>query len=267
MLGWKPATKKATERCLRLFGHARGPNLADLSATSSAAIAGEVYRLAGVTMDRHTKTNLNSAETGTSSGSALEHALEKDLLTGLEGTDDSRGWSVTRSGSVSQFAQYAHLAELQVLFEELPTLRSTLGQDYEVATDVMVSLPYPGDVQRPRLLHAAVSSKLTIRSDRVQNIRYEFGTLVRNRKGRLPHLVVVTAEPLPSRLVSIARGTGEIDTVYHLLYDEMDVVADMDAPEGVSDRSWDEQRKAWREVVSQGRIKPYAELVSTLALG
>jgi hypothetical protein len=268
MLGWKAASRKATPRCVRLFGEARGPNLADLSSTSSAAIAGAAYRLAGVPIDRFSVVDLDSADdTQASSGTALERSLEADLLSGLVALGPSRGWEVTRSGSVSQFAQYAHLAELQRLFEQLPTLRSTLGQDYEVSTDVMVSLPDPNNSGGPRVLHAAVSSKLTIRSDRVQNIRYEFGTLVRNRKGRLPHLVVVTAEPLPSRLVSIARGTGDIDAVYHLLFDEMDEVCARDALEGVSSPSWAEQRSAWREMVDQRRIRPYAELVAVLAAG
>jgi len=268
MLGWKAASRKATPRCVRLFGEARGPNLADLSSTSSAAIAGAAYRVAGVPITRYSDLDLDTDDDiQASTGTALERALEADLLAGLISVDPARGWEVTRSGSVSQFAQYAHLGELQRMFEEQPTLRSTLGQDYEVSTDVMVSLPDPNHPTRPRVLHAAVSSKLTIRSDRVQNIRYEFGTLVRNRKGRLPHLVVVTAEPLPSRLVSIARGTGDIDAVYHLLYGEMDEVASRDSLAGVASAAWAEQRGAWRELVDQRRIRPYSELVAVLAAG
>src|ERR1035438_2137764 len=65
------------------------------------------------------------------------------------------------------------------------------------------------------ILHASISCKWTIRSDRVQNARSEALNLIRNRKGRLPHVVVVTGEPLPSRLSAIALGTGDIDCVYH----------------------------------------------------
>lgn len=269
MLGWKQATKKATARCEGLFAGPFGPNLADLSGQSSAAIAGEVYRVAGIPMTT-TRADLSGngggQQTG-GSGAALEVALEDDLRRALQEFEPERGWSVTRSGSVSQFSQYSHLAELQRLFNQQPALRSTIGSDYEVATDVMVSLPNPVGATAPRLLHAAVSSKLTIRSDRVQNIRYEFGTLVRTRKGRLPHLVVVTAEPLPSRLLSIARGTGEIDAVYHLLFDEMEEVAGQEAVPGLGQREWLNQRAAWREAVDQGRIRPYSDLVSTIARG
>jgi hypothetical protein len=45
--------------------------------------------------------------------------------------------------------------------------------------------------------------------------------LIRNRKGRLPHVVVVTGEPMPSRLASLALGTGDIDCVYHFALPEL----------------------------------------------
>ena len=65
------------------------------------------------------------------------------------------------------------------------------------------------------ILHASVSCKWTIRSDRSQNARTEGLNLVRNRKGPTPHIVVVVGEPLPARIASIAFGTGDIDCVYH----------------------------------------------------
>ena len=71
------------------------------------------------------------------------------------------------------------------------------------------------------LLHASISCKWTIRSDRVQNARSEALNLIRNRKGRLPHVMVVTGEPLPSRLSAIALGTGDIDCVYHFALPEL----------------------------------------------
>jgi hypothetical protein len=45
--------------------------------------------------------------------------------------------------------------------------------------------------------------------------------LVRNRKGNLPHIVAVTAEPLPTRLASLALGTGDLDCVYHFALNEL----------------------------------------------
>lgn len=45
--------------------------------------------------------------------------------------------------------------------------------------------------------------------------------LIRNRKGPLPHVVSVTAEPLPTRLAALALGTGDLDCVYHFALPEL----------------------------------------------
>jgi hypothetical protein len=60
-----------------------------------------------------------------------------------------------------------------------------------------------------------------VRSDRAQNARSEALNLVRNRKGRLPHIAVVTGEPTPGRIASIALGTGDIDCAYHFALPEL----------------------------------------------
>lgn len=182
----------------------------------------------------------------------------------LKVADPSRDWLVTRQGRVDQFAQYEHLRYLQQLFVDDPTLRSTVGRDYQVKTDVMVGLPNQWGSGPSHALHAAVSSKLTIRSDRVQNIRFEFATMIRNRRGRLPHLVVVTAEPLPGRLISIGRGTGEIDAIYHLLFDEIEAFFKSRA---ASTSGMLNQAADWRELVNTGRIRPYRELIPVLLGG
>ncbi len=46
----------------------------------------------------------------------------------------------------------------------------------------------------------------------------------------MPHIVVVTGEPLPSRLASLALGTGDLDCVYHFaLYELLDAVREYSA--------------------------------------
>ena len=121
-----------------------------------------------------------------------------------------------------------------------PELRVTIGTDYLIKPDVTVAL---GDVSTASWLpplHAAISCKWTIRSDRVQNIRHECLQMIRHRRGRQPHLVTVTAEPLPSRIASIARGTGEVDAVYHVAYDALADQRGQERqrrPEGRLDRS------------------------------
>ena len=84
------------------------------------------------------------------------------------------------------------------------------------------------------MLHASVSAKYTMRSDRAQNSRTEALNLIRNRKGHLPHIVVVTAEPMPNRLASLALGTGDIDCVYHFaLYELMRAVKEVGSEDAV----------------------------------
>lgn len=84
------------------------------------------------------------------------------------------------------------------------------------------------------ILHASISAKWTMRSDRAQNSRTEALGLIRNRKGHLPHIVVVTGEPLPSRLASLALGTGDIDCVYHFaLYELVEAVKNTKAEDSI----------------------------------
>ena len=75
-----------------------------------------------------------------------------------------------------------------------------------------------------------------MRSDRAQNSRTEALNLIRNRKGNLPHIMVVTNEPLPSRLASLALGTGDIDCLYHCaLYELQEAVRQFGAEYGRDD--------------------------------
>jgi hypothetical protein len=85
------------------------------------------------------------------------------------------------------------------------------------------------------LLHASVSCKWTFRSDRAQNARTEALNLIRDRKGHTPHIVVVTGEPLPSRLASLAMGTGDIDCVYHMALLELESAINKYGDEGSRD--------------------------------
>ena len=167
-------------------------------------------------------------------------------------------WSVLSLGNQNSvktwdFAQYEHLAFLSDIVNQNKKLKSTLGNDYMVAPDVVVyrELYEDEEINNGRLvvaddickmadlrksnggkpiLHASISAKWTMRSDRAQNSRTEALNLIRNRKGHLPHIVVVTGEPLPSRLSSLALGTGDLDCVYHFaLYELIDAVREYGA--------------------------------------
>lgn len=153
-------------------------------------------------------------------------------------------WHYATEQRIAKFDQYAHLAQLSQIAEEL---RSILGADYVVKPDIVISrepLPDgafgshvidPSDpvakgtslraTNRPhgtRILHASVSCKWTMRSDRAQNTRTEALNLIRLRKGRTPIIVAITGEPLPTRLASLALGTGDIDRVYHFALYELE---------------------------------------------
>ena len=177
--------------------------------------------------------------------------------------DPTRKWLIdSMIRPITDFVQYDHLKKVDELVRNNPELRTTLGMDYIIRPDVVVGLParHPDE---HRFLHAAISCKWTIRSDRVQNIRHENNQMIRHRRERLPHLMTVTAEPLPSRLAAIARGTGEVDAVYHIAFDALDrSVTDLAAKKMLSY----DQADAWLEVTSLGRVRPYADLAETLAL-
>ncbi len=145
---------------------------------------------------------------------------------------------------IARYEQYAHLVALDRAASNDPELAAALGSDYTITPDIVVvrntetdeainsagplvdnSLTKHASLRRVNgglpLLHASISCKWTIRSDRAQNARSEALNLIRNRKGHLPHVVVVTGEPTPSRLASIALGTGDIDCVYHFALYEL----------------------------------------------
>ncbi|MCI5713581.1 MAG: NgoMIV family type II restriction endonuclease [Lachnospiraceae bacterium] len=171
-------------------------------------------------------------------------------------------WSILQLGNnnrlkTSDFEQYEHLAYLSVLTAENAQLAAALGNDYLVAPDVVIyrdlyeddeinatqymiddSISRMADIRKSNggkpLLHASVSAKYTMRSDRAQNSRTEALNLIRNRKGHLPHIVVVTAEPMPNRLASLALGTGDIDCVYHFaLYELIRAVKEVGSEDAI----------------------------------
>ena len=158
-------------------------------------------------------------------------------------------WNIAKLGNrnsikTSSFAQYEHLDYLSQLTKEDAKLAASMGNDYMVAPDVVVyretepdevineqqmivddTVSGLSDIRKTHcslpILHASISAKWTMRSDRAQNSRTEALGLIRNRKGRLPHIVVVTGEPMPSRIASLALGTGDIDCVYHFALNEL----------------------------------------------
>ena len=97
---------------------------------------------------------------------------------------------------------------------------------------------------------------VAMRSDRAQNSRTEALNMIRNRKGHLPHIVVVTAEPLPGRIASIALGTGDIDCVYHIALGKLQ--------EAVKQSGTEESIRQLETMIKGNRLKDISELPNDL---
>lgn len=228
------------------------PSNADKSSKLSTAIALGIAN--NLMAETHKKT------VGQTSGSKFEQLNMEFLINTFPLLQNLRPgkWHIAKLGNrnairTSSFAQYEHLDYLNRLTENDKKLAALMGNDYMVAPDIVVyretiadeeiNLPLlfvddtvctMADLRQKNgglpILHASISAKWTMRSDRAQNSRTEALNLIRNRKGNLPHIVVVTGEPMPSRIASLALGTGDIDCVYHFaLYELVQAVKETGA--------------------------------------
>lgn len=180
---------------------------------------------------------------------------------------------------LAEFVPYQHLKQLAGAIDANPTLTTVLGNSYDISPDViMIKEPQPdsyfnGNLNRldnsvanltPRRLvnnqtkfvEAIISCKWTLRSDRAQNARSEALNIIQNRKGRTPHVVVVTGEPTPSRLASLALGTGDIDMVYHFALPELQIAVEA---------SGNDEAKNMLEILIEGkRLRDISDLALDL---
>lgn len=259
---------------------------ADTSSRGSKAIAGKIVDLL---VDEHHHT-VNSVDkiSGQTLGKQFELLTMEFLQETFPYLQNLRPgqWSILQLGNnnrlkTSDFEQYEHLAYLSALTAENAQLAAALGNDYLVAPDVVIyrnlyedeeinaeqyiiddEISRMADIRKSNggkpLLHASVSAKYTMRSDRAQNSRTEALNLIRNRKGHLPHIVVVTAEPMPNRLASLALGTGDIDCVYHFaLYELIRAVKEVGSEDAV---------ETLETLVQGKRLKDISDLPLDLAV-
>ena len=234
------------EICKRILGLKSGvPNFADISSKTSRTLAlGLVKRL-----DCSLCTSPPVGQTvGTVFGELTLDFLHKAFRL-LQHIRPGK-WVFSASQApigIAAFDQYEHLAALDSALKTHKDLAAALGGDYIIRPDIVIgrkplsdseinkkkiilgggpiSILTPlrkNNYQNPKpILHASISCKWTIRSDRSQNTRTEALNLIRNRKGKTPHISCVTAEPMPTRLASLAMGTGDIDCVYHMALQEL----------------------------------------------
>lgn len=234
---------------------------ADTSSKLSKAVANKIVEI--LVREQGHKVNVVNKISGQTLGKQFELITMEFLQQTFPALQNLRpgNWSILQLGNnnrlkTSDFAQYEHLAYLSALTAENAQLAAALGNDYLVAPDIVVyrtlcedeeinslrcivdkDISKMADIRKSNggkpLLHASVSAKYTMRSDRAQNSRTEALNLIRNRKGHLPHIAVVTAEPMPNRLASLALGTGDIDCVYHFaLYELLRAVKEVGSEDG-----------------------------------
>ena len=231
------------------------PSIADTSSNLSRSLACGIVDALGYPVS-------GEAIRAQTAGKRFETAVRDYVQSAMDVLMHLRpgNWIYSVDSDISEFVQYQHLAALNELIQTNKDVHTALG-DYVVKPDVIVArtsisdetinkhavivhdtgIPYLTPLRSTHqkeavpILHASISCKLTIRSDRSQNARTEGLNLIRNRKGHTPHIAVVTAEPMPTRIASLALGTGDIDCVYHFCLHELLQVAKEIGNEAVED--------------------------------
>lgn len=270
------------------FIASNGDNGQVFSATVSQLLAEKIASNIGLHVPK-----VNKKQDGQRLGSVFEEVcchFVKDSFLQLSHLRPGQ-WQVEKVNArnesmISQFVQYAHLQELKNLANQYDDLATFLGNGYTIAPDVIVArFPEPDSYINQQcqivgsqsatmtqlrqsnhskentkpILHASISCKFTMRSDRAQNTRTEALNLIRNRKGRSPHIVAVTTEPTPSRLGSLALGTGDIDCVYHFaLYELIEVLE--------SNEDYEDALQSLKIMIDGHRLKDISDLPLDLTI-
>jgi len=234
------------EICQRILGLKSGvPNLADVSSKTSKTLANGMVKKLDFPLCKNPPVGQT---VGTVFTELTMDFLNKSFRL-LQHIRPGK-WIFSASQAsigIAAFDQYEHLSALNSVLKAHKELAAALGGDYIITPDIVIgrepltdseinqkkSVLGKGEIstlttlrkenyQSPKpILHASISCKWTIRSDRSQNTRTEALNLIRNRKGKTPHISCVTAEPMPTRLASLAMGTGDIDCVYHMALHEL----------------------------------------------
>ena len=219
------------------------PNNADGDSAISVKIAWGI-------LNRITEKPIIEKMSGQSAGRIFEQLIKEYIENAFGLLQHIRpgNWKYYIETEITQFEQYKDLAEVEKVLKSNKKLATTFGQDYIIKPDIVISrepistdkineikaiLKNEDEISKltpfiksnfdpwKELLHASISCKWTLRSDRAQNIRTEAFNLIRHRKGHIPHIVAVTGEPTLTRIASLALGTGDIDCVYHFALHEL----------------------------------------------
>ena len=174
---------------------------ADSSSLQSKAIARTIIDL--IAAQLNLKVHVVSKLSGQTLGKQFEQlimAFLKDTFPKLQALRPGK-WTIMQLGNnnklkISDFAQYEHLDYLNKLTSQNSMLAAALGNDYLVAPDIVIYRDLYTDAELNKhirvvdaklgqmaairqnnngkpVLHASVSVKFTMRSDRAQNSRTE----------------------------------------------------------------------------------------------
>jgi hypothetical protein len=268
--------------CAQIIRSPKGyPNFADSSSQSSREIAWRIVRQLGWS---DTKSTVKEQTAGKLFENLTSGFLQS-VFTRLIHLRPGNWYYSTSQTSISKYEQYAHLAYVDSLVRQDAGLASALGGDYIVHPDIVIARVPVDDAEINKneilvnptehfahltpyriinrssthlILHASISCKWTIRSDRSQNTRTEALNLIRNRKGHLAHIVAVTAEPLPTRIATLALGTGDLDCVYHFALPELEYA--------IKDISNEDQYDMLRIMIDGNRLRDISDLPFDLAM-
>ncbi|KZK96351.1 Type-2 restriction enzyme NgoMIV [Pseudovibrio sp. Ad5] len=225
--------------------------IADVGNRASVKIANLLTQKVAEAVGKTVSKKAKKTE-GQSAGDQFEIQCKKFLEATFFETQNLRpgNWVISKdSNFLGNYEQFSHLLELQKLMLNNNELKSFLGDGYTIKPDIVIARTPETDAEINKvqtivdqkiatktpirsanhkqpacpelIMHASVSCKFTMRSDRAQNTRTEALNLIRSRKGRVPHIVAVTAEPMAGRIASLALGTGDMDCIYHFALDEL----------------------------------------------
>ncbi len=269
--------------CSDLLGAREGSavyNIADSGSPSSIAIAARMVDLIG-------EPTCQTPLAGQTAGNEFTRITMEFLQGAFLRLDHVRpgSWFFAMNPSetnIALFEQYGHLSELKRILDEHKDLTTAFASDYIVRPDIIIArdpveehdlnaqddlvdmddgaarrTPLRAANEEQPILHASISCKYTMRSDRAQNTRTEALNLMRNRKGRNPHIAAVTMEPMAGRIASIAMGTGDIDCTYHAALDEL--------LQATVDLGYDDAEDTLRILIDGRRLRDISDLPLDLA--
>ncbi|WP_156425600.1 MULTISPECIES: NgoMIV family type II restriction endonuclease [unclassified Mycobacterium] len=178
----------------------------------------------------------------------LRPALE-DLATRVRAVD----LGVHRAGIERDLEALAASTDTQAALVE--DLGEQMPEESLLRIDISVAIPHEGQLDE---LAIAISSKWSLRTDRVQDPVSQGNKLVAQRRGMMPHFGVLTIEPRPAMLKILADGSGAVDYVYHL--DLPALERTIEAVAQNKPANWSPKR-TFRRLMTQHRLRDFDQLI------